>query len=277
MIGTLLLPFHVLIIPQYIIFNRLDLIDTFIPLLLPKFLATEAFFVFLLVQFIRQMPRDMDEAARIDGAGHFRIFWSIILPLIKPALITCSIFAFIWAWNDFLGPLLYLTSPENYPLPIALRLYNDQILHERLRRHRHGILRRPAPGAAVLPRVPALPRRRRRHPGPEGLTTDGSSSSCAQAKRADASGSGPTLEERAPARFPGATGAFALFGEVLLTGAARHVAGIAVITLPAALAAGIRHLRRYLHAEASPARLFWRDVRDGAARRTRSSGWLRSC
>ncbi|MBW9109055.1 carbohydrate ABC transporter permease [Microbacterium trichothecenolyticum] len=126
MIGTLLLPFHVVIIPQYIIFQRLDMIDTFIPLLLPKFLATEAFFVFLLVQFIRQMPRDMDEAARIDGAGHVRIFWSIILPLIKPALITCSIFAFIWAWNDFLGPLLYLTSPENYPLPIALRLYNDQ-------------------------------------------------------------------------------------------------------------------------------------------------------
>jgi len=68
----------------------------------------------------------MDEAARIDGAGHFRIFWSIILPLIKPALVTCSIFAFIWAWNDFLGPLLYVTSPEQYPLPIALRLYNDQ-------------------------------------------------------------------------------------------------------------------------------------------------------
>ncbi|WP_243229586.1 carbohydrate ABC transporter permease [Microbacterium sp. CIAB417] len=125
MIGTLLLPFHVVIIPQYIIFNELDLVDTFWPLLLPKFLATEAFFVFLLVQFMRQMPRDMDEAARIDGAGHIRIFWAIILPLIKPALITCSIFAFIWAWNDFLGPLLYLTSPENYPLPIALRLYND--------------------------------------------------------------------------------------------------------------------------------------------------------
>lgn len=126
MIGTLLLPFHVVIIPQYIIFNELDLVDTFWPLLLPKFLATEAFFVFLLVQFMRQMPRDMDEAARIDGAGHIRIFWAIILPLIKPALITCAIFAFIWAWNDFLGPLLYLTSPENYPLPIALRLYNDQ-------------------------------------------------------------------------------------------------------------------------------------------------------
>ena len=126
MIGTLLLPFHVVIITQYILFNNLGLVDTFWPLILPKFLATEAFFVFLLVQFIRQMPRDMDEAARIDGAGHLRIFWSIILPLIKPALITCAIFAFIWAWNDFLGPLLYLTSPENYPLPIALRLYNDQ-------------------------------------------------------------------------------------------------------------------------------------------------------
>ncbi|MFK4836495.1 carbohydrate ABC transporter permease [Microbacterium sp. ZW T2_14] len=125
MIGTLLLPFHVVIIPQYILFNNLGWVDTFIPLILPKFLATEAFFVFLLVQFIRQMPRDMDEAARIDGAGHIRIFWSIMLPLIKPALITCSIFAFIWAWNDFLGPLLYLTSPDNYPLPIALRLYND--------------------------------------------------------------------------------------------------------------------------------------------------------
>lgn len=125
MIGTLLLPFHVVIIPQYIIFNKLGWIDTFIPLILPKFLATEAFFVFLMVQFIRQMPRDMDEAARIDGAGHLRVFWSIILPLIRPALITCAIFAFIWTWNDFLSPLLYLTSPENYPLPIALRLYND--------------------------------------------------------------------------------------------------------------------------------------------------------
>ena len=125
MIGTLLLPFHVIIIPQYIIFNRLELVDTYWPLIIPKFLATEAFFVFLIVQFIRNIPRDMDEAARIDGAGHLRIFFSIILPLIKPALITSAIFTFIWTWNDFLGPLLYVNSPEKYPLPIALRLYND--------------------------------------------------------------------------------------------------------------------------------------------------------
>lgn len=126
MIGTLLLPFHVVIIPQYILFNTLGLVDTYWPLILPKFLAAEAFFVFLLVQFVRQMPREMDEAAKIDGAGHVKIFFMIILPLIKPALITCAIFSFIWAWNDFLAPLIYLTSPENYPLPIALRLYNDQ-------------------------------------------------------------------------------------------------------------------------------------------------------
>jgi len=126
MIGTLLLPFHVVIIPQYIMFNKLELVDTYWPLILPKFLATEAFFVFLIVQFIRNIPRDMDEAARIDGAGHVRIFTSIMLPLIKPALITSAIFTFIWTWNDFLGPLLYVNDPEKYPLPVALRLYNDQ-------------------------------------------------------------------------------------------------------------------------------------------------------
>ena len=126
MIGTLLLPFHVLIIPQYIIFRNLDMIDTFFPLLIGKFLAVEAFFVFLMVQFVRSLPRELDDAARIDGCGHARIYFSITLPLIKPALITSSIFAFIWSWNDFLGPLLYLTSPGNYPLPLALRIFNDQ-------------------------------------------------------------------------------------------------------------------------------------------------------
>ncbi|MEV4411011.1 carbohydrate ABC transporter permease [Catellatospora sp. NPDC049609] len=125
MIGTLLLPFHVIIIPQYIIFNQLDLTDTYVPLLIGKFLGTEAFFVFLMVQFIRNIPRELDEAARIDGAGHLRIFWSIIVPLLRPALVTGGIFSFIWTWNDFLGPLIYLTSPENYTLPVALRLYND--------------------------------------------------------------------------------------------------------------------------------------------------------
>lgn len=126
MIGTLLLPFHVVIIPQYIVFNRLGMVDTFIPLLIGKFLAAEAFFVFLMVQFMRNLPRELDEAARIDGAGHVRIFRSIMLPLMKPALVTSAIFAFIWSWNDFFGPLLYLKKPDLYSLPIALRLFVDQ-------------------------------------------------------------------------------------------------------------------------------------------------------
>ncbi|UZX04452.1 carbohydrate ABC transporter permease [Arthrobacter sp. CDRTa11] len=126
MIATLLLPFHVVIIPQYIVFQQLGLVDTYIPLLIGKFLAADAFFVFLMVQFMRNLPSELDEAARIDGAGHVRIFGSIMLPLMKPALISTSIFSFIWSWNDFLAPLLYLNTPEKYPLPLALRLYQDQ-------------------------------------------------------------------------------------------------------------------------------------------------------
>jgi multiple sugar transport system permease protein len=126
MIGTLLLPFHVTIIPQYILFNNLGLVNTYIPLLAPKFLAAEAFFIFLMVQFIRGIPRSLDEAARIDGCGHGRTFWQIILPLMRPAIVTSSIFTFIWSWNDFLGPLLYLKDPSLYTMPIALRQYVDQ-------------------------------------------------------------------------------------------------------------------------------------------------------
>ena len=107
-------------------FNALGLVNTFTPLLLGKFLATEAFFVFLMVQFMRGLPRELDEAARIDGAGHYRTFSAIMLPLLKPALVTSAIFTFIWTWNDFFGPLLYLKDPDLYTLPIALRLFVDQ-------------------------------------------------------------------------------------------------------------------------------------------------------
>lgn len=126
MISTLLLPFHVLIIPQYAVFQKLGLIDTYAPLLVGKFLAVEAFFVFLMVQFMRTIPRELDESAKIDGAGHWGIFWNIIMPLTRPALITTAIFTFIWSWNDFLGPLIYLSTPDKYPLPLALQLYIDE-------------------------------------------------------------------------------------------------------------------------------------------------------
>ena len=126
MIATMLLPFHVVIIPQYIVFNQLGMINTYWPLLLGKFLAADAFFVFLMIQFMRGLPRELDEAARIDGAGHVRTFGWVILPLMNPALVTSSIFAFIWSWNDFFGPLLYLKAPGMYTMPLALRLYVDQ-------------------------------------------------------------------------------------------------------------------------------------------------------
>ncbi|MFI9008071.1 carbohydrate ABC transporter permease [Actinosynnema sp. NPDC053489] len=126
MIATLLLPFHVLVVPQYVVFQNLDLIDTYVPLLAGRFLATEAFFVFLVVQFIRQLPRELDESAKLDGANHWGVFWHVVLPLCRPALITTAIFTFIWSWNDFFGPLIYLSTPEKYPLPLALQLFIDE-------------------------------------------------------------------------------------------------------------------------------------------------------
>ncbi|GAA2326030.1 sugar ABC transporter permease [Streptomyces violaceusniger] len=126
MISTLLLPFQVLIIPQYILFQKLGLINTYVPLLLGKYLAADAFFVFLMVQFMRGLPRELDEAARLDGCGHLRIYWNIVLPLCRPALITSAIFTFIWSWNDFIGPLLYLNEPDKYTVSLGLKLFIDQ-------------------------------------------------------------------------------------------------------------------------------------------------------
>ncbi|MET0714765.1 MAG: carbohydrate ABC transporter permease [Mycetocola sp.] len=122
---TMMLPFHVLIIPQYILFAEIGWINTYAPLLVPKFLATDAVFIFLMVQFIRSIPRELDHAAMLDGAGPFRIFWSVILPLMQPALITTTIFTFIWTWNDYFGPLLYLTKTKLYTVPVALKSLVD--------------------------------------------------------------------------------------------------------------------------------------------------------
>ncbi|MFD0773364.1 carbohydrate ABC transporter permease [Streptomonospora algeriensis] len=125
MLMTIMLPIHVVIVPQYILFANLDWINTYYPLIVPKLLATDAFFIFLMVQFIRGLPRDLDEAARIDGCGHVRIFLRIVLPLSMPALATTAIFTFIWTWNDFFSQLIFLTDPEMYTVPIALRTFVD--------------------------------------------------------------------------------------------------------------------------------------------------------
>ncbi|TDC69738.1 carbohydrate ABC transporter permease [Streptomyces hainanensis] len=125
MLGSIMLPLHVTLVPQYILFSELDWINTFYPLIVPKFLATDAFFIFLMVQFIRTLPRELDEAAVIDGAGHWRIFSRIIMPLCTPALATTAIFTFIWTWNDFLSQLIFLTSPDKLTVPVALRNFLD--------------------------------------------------------------------------------------------------------------------------------------------------------
>lgn len=122
---TLMLPMHVILIPQYVLFSNLDWVNTFLPLIVPKFLATDAFFVFLMVQFFRGLPKELDEAARLDGAGYWRTYFQVILPLSVPALATTAIFTFIWTWNDFFGQLIYLTKPALQTAPVALRNFVD--------------------------------------------------------------------------------------------------------------------------------------------------------
>ncbi|MBS7701213.1 MULTISPECIES: carbohydrate ABC transporter permease [unclassified Chelatococcus] len=122
MMLTIMIPLHATLIPQYALFYSLGWVNTFLPLVAPKFLAVDAFFIFLMVQFIRGIPRELDEAATVDGAGPIRIYWSIILPLLTPALVTTAVFSFIWTYEDFLSPLVYLTSMDKYTVPQGLNL-----------------------------------------------------------------------------------------------------------------------------------------------------------
>ncbi|OXM88221.1 ABC transporter permease [Paenibacillus rigui] len=123
---TMMLPGQVTVIPQYIMYNHFGLVDSYIPLILPHFFGGGAFFVFLLVQFIRGIPRELDEAAKIDGASVYGIYARIIFPLLKPSLVTVAIFTFIWSWDDFFGQVLYLSSVEKYTVGLALRMFIDQ-------------------------------------------------------------------------------------------------------------------------------------------------------
>lgn len=125
LLGTMLLPYHVTLVPQYILFNELAWMNTYLPLVVPKWLGAEAFFIFLMVQFIRTLPRELDDAARIDGCGHWRTFIRIIMPLSLPAVGTTALFTFINSWNDFLGPLLYLNRPELWTVSLGLNSFLD--------------------------------------------------------------------------------------------------------------------------------------------------------
>lgn len=124
MFVTMIIPYQVIMIPQFIIFQRLGWVNTFAPLIVPMFLG-QPFFIFLMVQFIRGLPVELDESAWIDGCGRWRIFSLIIFPLMKPAVITTTIFSFYWRWDDFIGPLLYLNRPRLYTVSLALRMFSD--------------------------------------------------------------------------------------------------------------------------------------------------------
>lgn len=123
-LATLFLPFPIALIPSFDLFSWLGWIDTFLPLIVPNFLAS-AFFVFLLRQFMLQIPRDHLDAARIDGASEWRILWQIVFPMSRPAIATVAIFAAVGAWNDFLGPLIYLHSEDNQTLAIGIQAFRS--------------------------------------------------------------------------------------------------------------------------------------------------------
>ncbi|WP_176167411.1 carbohydrate ABC transporter permease [Mesobacillus jeotgali] len=125
-LSTMLIPGFVTMVPQYILFSKLGWVNTYLPLLVPAFLGS-AFFIFLLRQFMMGIPNELIEAAVLDGAGHLQIWWNIMLPLTKPALITVAIFSFNGAWNDLLGPLLYINDESMYTLQIGLQTFKGTV------------------------------------------------------------------------------------------------------------------------------------------------------
>ena len=125
MLMTIMLPHHVVLIPQYIIFNKLGWINTFLPLVVPSFFGTHAFFIFLIVQYMRTIPSEITDAAYVDGCSQIRIFAKIIIPLSVPALITTAILQFMWTWNDFFGQLIYLNEVSKFTVSIGLRMFVD--------------------------------------------------------------------------------------------------------------------------------------------------------
>ncbi|MFH1086509.1 MAG: carbohydrate ABC transporter permease [Chloroflexota bacterium] len=124
-LGTMMLPSQVTLIPQFIFFHRLGWVNTFRPLWVPSFFGGGAFNIFLLRQFFLTLPRELDEAAKIDGAGYWRIFWQVLIPLCKPVVATIAIISFMAHWSDFMGPLIYLNKPAMYTISVGLRFFHD--------------------------------------------------------------------------------------------------------------------------------------------------------
>ena len=125
MLASMMLPAQVLMIPQYLWYNKLGWVGSYLPLTVPYYFAIQGFFVYLITNFIEGIPRELDEAAKIDGCSYWGIFTKIITPLIVPAIVTGSIFSFMWRWDDFLSALLYVQQTVKYPVSLALKLFCD--------------------------------------------------------------------------------------------------------------------------------------------------------
>ncbi len=124
-LSTMMLPAQILMIPQFMWYRHLSWVGTYYPMILPYFFAIQGFFVYLIMNFIDGIPKDLDEAAKIDGCSYYVTFFRIILPLIVPALVTSAIFSFIWRWDDYLSALLYVNKASMRPVSLALQLFND--------------------------------------------------------------------------------------------------------------------------------------------------------
>ncbi len=125
MLSTLMLPNNLIVISRYLLFRDFNWLNSYKPIILPALFATYSFFIFMIVQFLRGIPRELDEAATIDGCGSFAILWRIILPLSKSVIFSATIFQFVWRWNDFQNVLIYIDSVGKYPLALALRMSLD--------------------------------------------------------------------------------------------------------------------------------------------------------
>ncbi|TBL75672.1 carbohydrate ABC transporter permease [Paenibacillus thalictri] len=123
MLMTIMIPEHVLLIPQYIMFNKFEWINTYLPLLVPRFFAVNAFFIYLMIQFIRSLPKELDHAATVDGCNRFQIYTRLILPMSMPVLVTAMIFTTISTWNDFLHPLIYISEVKKFTVSLGLSLF----------------------------------------------------------------------------------------------------------------------------------------------------------
>lgn len=122
MVATMMLPHVILRIPQYLMFREFGWLDSYLPIIVPSAFATDTFFVFMLVQFLRGIPRDMEEAAVIDGCNPLQLLWHVVVPMLKPAIVSVIVFQFIWTMNDFMSPLIYLSTVAKYPVSLALKM-----------------------------------------------------------------------------------------------------------------------------------------------------------